>query len=357
MTINTDMMNTIANIPKLIVKKLAQVDQLRKDIEGIVFKKITVIASGTSYNAAFAVKVFSEEKLNTPMEVVYPNYFNNHFDTQTIDKDTLYIFISQGGTTKSVLESINSVNELDGTTLSITEHLDVPIAYAADFCFEIGSENEPFIFRTSGYTLATLTLYILLIELALKKEVISKKVKDKYYASLNCLPKDITTTIEIAKDFYTKNKNQLINRKAFFFAGGGVLWAVAQEADIKFMEMLPIVSNSFEIEETIHGPQNSFNKDTGLFLLANDKNDYDKAKKIDSFVRNEISSFSKVISSRRHGENTILLPNNAKEFTSLTFVTFFQVTAYLLATEKGRNLTQKIYPQIDNYINKATKVK
>lgn len=354
---NIDMMNTIRNIPNLIGKKLEQVDQLKTDIGEIKPKKVVVIASGTSYNAAFTVKVFSERKLSIPVEVIYPNFFNNHFGEQKIDKDTLYIFISQGGATKSVLESINRVNELRGTTLSITENLNVPIADAADFCLEIGSEHEPFIFRTSGYTLTALTLYILLIELALKKQVISEKEKNKYYDNLKCLPKDIDTTIEIAKEFYNKNKAQLVNCKEFFFAGGGSLWAVAQEADIKFMEMLPVVSNSFEIEEIIHGPQNSFTKSIGFFLLANNKNDYDKALKIDSFVRNEVSSFSKVISSKQEKENTLLLPDNAKDFIPLTFITFFQVISYLLATEKGRDLTQKIYPQIDNYINKTMRVK
>lgn len=46
------------------------------------------------------------------------------------------------------------------------------------------------------------------------------------------------------------------------------MWAVAQKAVIKLMEMIPLITNSLEIEELINGLQNCFHSKIGFFLLA-----------------------------------------------------------------------------------------
>ena len=114
--------------------------------------------------------------------------------------------------------------------------------------------------------------------------------------------------------------------------------------------MLPILTNSFELEELIHGPQNAFDTTMGYFIVSRDNEDVEKAKRITNFINEEISACYLI------GDNSDASFNvdpKSKYFSSLEYITFFQVLAYLLATDKGRDLTQGIYPQVVNYINKS----
>ncbi|MHC5250527.1 SIS domain-containing protein [Enterococcus sp. LJL90] len=346
------MLDTIESIPKLIEKKFNNLDEIKFVINQLnKEKKVKVIASGTSYNSAFTVKTFSESYLSIPFEVIYPNYFIENFTESEFESDAIYIYISQGGKTKSVMDAIDIIHKCGGRTLSLTERGDSIIGQHSTFNLEIGSEKEPFIYRTSGYTLTTLTLYLFLIEFATNLSHISFIQRDSLMDDLNKLPQEIDSIIEFSKKQYHLFRTDLIKSKALFFAGGSSLWAVAQEADIKFMEMVPLITNSFEIEELIHGPQNCFKKEIGFFFLANNLNDSKKAQQIDYFVRQEIGSFSKIISCFE-GENTIKIGNKS-HFDTLLYATMFQIFSYELSQDHGRDLNQRIYPQIDHYITKS----
>ncbi|WP_313469138.1 SIS domain-containing protein [Carnobacterium sp.] len=353
MKIETSMLDTIKSIPEKIQERLTNVNDFSGKLKDIKTVKVTIIASGTSYNAAFTAKSFIEEKLGMGVELIYPNFFYHHFNKESLSLDEVYLFISQGGTTKSVLESIEMVNNLGGTTISITENLDNPISEAAQINFDMGSGKEPYVFRTAGYTLTTVTLYLIFMEISKQNKKLTNEAAQKYLEELSEISKDIENAISFSQKWYRQNKKFLFNCEAFFFAGGGALWPVAQESDIKFMEMVPIITNSFEIEELIHGPQNCFTEDMGFFLLAEEQEDYEKAVKINSFLHKEVHAYSQIISRNRTDDSVVTLETAAETFYPLIYMTFFQVISYLLATDKGRDLSEKIYPQIEKYINKT----
>lgn len=357
MTQEQSMLEVIQNIPNQILKRLQASDEFSQKLTGVTQDKVLIVASGTSYNAAFTVKDFTEKKLGLPVTIDYPNHFYHHFNESLYDERTLYVFVSQGGTTKTVLETIEKVNNLGGVTVSLTESLATPIAQAAKISFEIGSEKEPFIFRTAGYSLTAVTLYLTLLAVALEKGNITKTEWADFYNELVGLKKDLPEVMTLAEEWYQKHQDILLSRKALFFAGGGSLWPIAQEADIKFMEMIPIFTNSFEIEEIIHGPQNCFNDSMGFFFLAENKMDEEKAVSIDAFIKKEVGAFSQILTTTKTDSEMLYIASKSSNFHSLVFMTFFQVVGFKLATDSGRNLTQKMYPQIDHYINKTVEVK
>ena len=75
-------------------------ESLRWQTEGNRIESLVFIASGSSYNAAFAAKGFLERECGLHAEFYYPNVFLN---SETIwDSKALYVFISQGGSTRMV---------------------------------------------------------------------------------------------------------------------------------------------------------------------------------------------------------------------------------------------------------------
>lgn len=351
------MLNTILKvidqIPDLISQKTLQVDFLKDQLATLQPQQVIVIGSGSSYNAAAAAKVFNEEQNLLNFELYYPNFFLNHLAAQAINQQALYIFISQGGRTKSVLQSLKKVKDQGGVTLSLTESLTAPIAQTAQYAIEIGSENEPFIFRTAGYTMTVVTLDLISLILAKNQGLIDQAQLIKNVAELNKLPQTINQVINLTKNWYKQEQTALLAVNSYFFAGGGSLWPTAQEAEIKFMEMIPAITNSYEIEEIIHGPQNCFSPDTAYFLMANERNDLIKAQEIKDFVKNEITSSVYLFSNKSSQTVDLAIATESGNVSGLVYVTACQVLSYLIAQAKGRDLTQTRYPQITRYINKA----
>lgn len=348
------MLEVIKSIPNLINMQIDKSEIMKERFKEIKFDTIVVVASGSSYNAAFAAKVFSEENLGLKIEIYYPNYFYNHVLPQNINKKNLYVFISQTGKTKTVLETIKVIKKLGGMTLALTESKLAPIAKSANYSFEIGSNNEPYVFRTSGYTLSVVTMLMLLLQIAENNKVISEKEHQNYLIEIDNISKDLPRIIQQAEDWYEDHKKEMSSANAFLFAGGGDLWPTAQEAEMKFMEMVPVITKSYEIEEIIHGPQNSFKKGMVFFLMAEQKEDIEKAERIHDFIYNEITQNIFVIS--RNIESADFKPLiNSIHFFSIGYITFLQVLSYLTATDNNRDLSKTMFPQITKYINKTVK--
>lgn len=349
-------LDCIQEIPNYLKKNIDKQNKLFDFLsEELIFedyKKIVIVASGSSNNAGFAAKNFGQSLLSIDIELIYPNIFVNALPKEMLNKNTLYIFVSQGGETKLVLDAVKKVNSIGADTLSITEKLNSSIAREAKVAVEMGSENEPFIFRTIGYSTSILTLSQIFMYLAKTQGLITEKEVDSYtrdaLLAINNLPTIFNETLK----WYEENAEFLATKNHYIFSGTNDLWPIAVEADIKFMEMIPVLSNSFELEELIHGPQNMFREDHLIFLLAKDNIGREKAEKIAVFIQNEVGNSSVVVSNNTVDTPQLLIDSKSENFYNLEYTTIFQILAYKLGDINNRDYSQGVYPKIVNYISK-----
>ncbi|MBB6696523.1 SIS domain-containing protein [Clostridium algidicarnis] len=351
----TTLMDCIEKIPLKLeeIEKKCDVrfSSLLKYLEGKdEINEIILVASGTSYNSAFTIKSFSENICGLRTTLIYPNIFVNY--TNNLNKKALYVMISQGGSTRLVYEALEKVKKAGCLNCSITANLDCIIANHADVAIEMGCGQEEYNYRTLGYSTTVATLYMMCIKISkyynkLSEEKVEELILDfgKLYCSLEEI-KEKTLT------WYYKNKFSLMKRTKMMIAGTNDLLAVAQEADIKVMEMVPMITRSFELEEFIHGPQNSFDDDTTFFILSRKGEDDEKAKSIAKFIKNEIG-FCALIGNNGIEERDLDINPVSKYFSTLEFVTPIQIIAFKLADDHGRDLNRGINTTITNYITKT----
>ncbi|MBK2402642.1 SIS domain-containing protein [Erysipelothrix rhusiopathiae] len=358
-----DSMNTLMDCIIEIPEKLNHLRDQRDVIatainqatHGDTVRKVVVVGSGSSYNTAFTTKTFAESTCHIEVELMYPSIFVEHYNRALCDQHALYIFISQGGQTKLVYEAIECANQLGLKTVSITESLETPIAKKAQTALEMGSGKEQFIFRTLGFSTTCTVLYLIYLSLGVINNQIDPTQSEAIIKDLDVMIQELPHIREASNAFYHNNKLYFSKTDAYIFSGPGALWPIAQEADIKFMEMLPSLTNSFELEELIHGPQNMFTHDQGFFLLAYHENDLRKSRKIQKFITQEVHARCIIVSNTDKDDFNI----NTKStyFYPLAYMTFFQVLAYHIATDRGRDLSKTMYPQLTEYINKSLETK
>lgn len=338
-----ELINCIQRIPKSLKDILNDYGKNVNWLKNIKTKKINIIGSGTSYNSGQIAKYFLEKHTDLRCEVIYPNVFLSDIKLEKYDKDEIFIFVSQGGTTKLVLECLEIIKDAGFYTISITENSNSPISNKSDLFIDMLSYNEEYIFRTIGFSCTTLILCIL-----------GLKIENKYNEEIEEDIKNVINNLEniekIATNWFLENGENFNNSENFIFIGNEILYPIVQEANIKFIEMLPKLCSCYELEESIHGPQNAFNKKMTFFMLNNGQ-DTEKNLSIYEFIKNEISSKTAIIGNLEM-DGCINIKPKGKYFYYLEYVCFIQYLAYYFAKSNDRNLEKPTYPQLDNYIKK-----
>lgn len=320
------------------------ISKIDSNIEEIVF-----IASGSSYNAAKIASYYIENKLNLKVNLYYPNHFLNSYNKKFLSKKNLYILISQGGSTILVREALEVLNKKNMNTMALTAYDDSVIAKEAQIHVNIGCGDEKFLFRTIGVSCTLLMCYIISMIIYSKKNV-----DFNYKEEINLLSeniKNINLNIQNTKIWYKNNKSFIKDKKSVFFAGGNELFAISNEADIKFMEMIPIITRSYEIEEFIHGPQNSFDDNIAYFILYNRFSSSEKTLQILKYLKSKYKSVALVSDDLDFGNDIKILLNN-NYFDVFNYLIVFQVLAYYYAKDNGRDLSKRINADIDTYVQK-----
>ena len=343
-----ELYDCIKRIPTRLDNILNNYHDLKKQVLDFIqekeIKEIVFIGSGTSMNACKVTRYFSENECKIHVHFYYPNEFMNYFNY--FNKDALYVFVSQGGATKLVYDSLLKAKEHECMTCSITEKLDAPIALQADLSLDMGSIKEEYIYRTIGYSTTACT--ITLLETILSK---NEELEESVLEDLKKCISNLDYIRECTDNWYVKNKFSLMRRNKVIFAGAQSFYEVANEADIKIMEMVPLMTRSFELEELIHGPQNAFDDNTIFFLLSNNKIDSDKVRRIANYLKNEIG-FCAIVGNQSIDYKDLMIPLKSNYYTFLEEITPFQVIAYKMAIDHGRDLTRKVNGNMDKYITK-----
>lgn len=346
------LLDCIIRIPSCLDKLVDSYLDLRTKIQmylaDIKVEEIVFVASGSSMNASKVTRYFAENVCGLKTKYYYPNEFVNYVDY--VNKNALYIVVSQGGSTKLVYNALTKIQKLGLLNCSITEKLDSPIAQKASLALEMGSVNEEYMYRTIGY--ATTVTTISLIELCLGK--LNNKIasEEEILIDLRKAINNLDTIREATEKWYLHNKFSMMRRSKAILAGAECFYETSNEADIKLMEMVPMFTRSFELEELIHGPQNSFDDSTLYFILSDKKNDKEKVIHIAEFLKNEIG-FCAIVGNQYLDGKDLYFELHSDNFTMLEEITAFQVLAYRLADDHGRDLSRGVNTSLTKYIKKT----
>ncbi len=349
----TTVMDCIERIPvkltEMLKNRKGRFSDLRSYLVEKKVSKVIFIASGSSFNSANTTRYFYE-KLGFEVQFIFPNIFVNY--SGKLDHDALYVVISQGGSTKLVYEALLKIKQENCLNCSITASLDCPIAKEANVAIEMGCDYEEFMYRTLGYSTTVMTCYQLALEIAVLNGTLNEESMKEYENDFRNMIDNLKSIKQLTLEWYKKHRFSLMKKQEILFTGTNDLWAVSNEADIKVMEMVPMLTRSFELEEFIHGPQNAFNDQMAFFILGRSNEDAEKVNSIAEFLKNEIG-FCCVIGDLGNDQRDLYFEVRSKWFSALEFVTVAQVLAYKLADDFGRDLLKPVNGCVKKYITKT----
>lgn len=299
------------------------------------YENIDIVACGSAMHAGLVGKYYLENIANikTNVEIASEYRYKKHIYLN----NTLLIVISQSGETADTLAALKLAKENGIFVLAIVNAVGSTIAREADACIYTNAGPEIAVATTKGYTTQVATLQMLAIDIANKKNIISKKRILDYSSYENEMKEIISKNYlyyDIAKKIYQSDN--------LFFIGRGIDYALTLEGSLKLKEISYIHSESYAAGELKHGTISLIEEGTPVIAIATCKDLIEKTisniKEVkargayvifittDEFSNIDTSDFSDV---------TINIPKSDYFITPINTAITLQLIAYETAKLKG----------------------
>lgn len=284
------------------------------------FKKITIIASGTSKNAGDFAAYYFEQISQIPSKVEFASELLAK--NLIFNEEDLVIFISQSGKSADVLLALEKVKKTEAKTLAITNKIDSPVSINSDFKIDMEAGEEFAIPATKSFSATVIKLYLLAIYFAQKKKSDTKKLTDE----LQELPLAAKKIIEL-----NLSKEIAQNFDVNIFLGRGLCYFAFNEIGLKLKEAALVKNSCFPLGEYVHGHMVTLESTDSILVTAFT---FDETHKTDlnliERIKNKYNPQIKIISEE-------IFPLKSRFLTPLLMVFLYQLAACEIAKKKGLN--------------------
>lgn len=212
-------------------------------------KRVTIVASGTSYHSGLMGKYYLEEFVGLPTDVVVSTEFK--YKKKFITSDELFIFVSQSGETIDTLDSLKIVKEQWGHVFGVVNVPGSAIARTAGQGLFTRAGIEVGVASTKAFTAQVACFLFLALYLGKKTGLDYRKYRE-VLDGLSKLPEAMekillqSEAIRLVAEKYAKYSN-------FFYLGRSHELPIAMEGSLKLKELTYIHSEAYSSGELKHG--------------------------------------------------------------------------------------------------------
>lgn len=228
-------------------------------------EKIFIVACGTSYHSGLAGKYMIETLARVPVEVDIASEFR--YREPIIEKNSLFIAITQSGETADTLAALREAKSLGAKTLSICNVIGSTASRDSDFVFYTHSGPEIGVASTKAFTTQMVSLYMLAIAFGKIKGVLATDKAGELIDELLHLPAKIEQAIDLDAEI-TVIAKELFKAKDFLYLGRGINYPIALEGALKLKEISYIHAEGYAAGEMKHGPIALIDEDVPVVVLA-----------------------------------------------------------------------------------------
>ncbi|RAX55282.1 glutamine--fructose-6-phosphate transaminase (isomerizing) [Helicobacter sp. 16-1353] len=213
--------------------------------------RITICACGTSYHAGLSAKYLFEREAKIKTNVIIASEFR--YSNPIMEKDELFIVISQSGETADTLEALKLANKNNLKTLAICNVENSSIVREAKYSLLTRAGIEKGVASTKAFSSQVMLLWILGIYIAQNKNNISKDSIQKQIKNMYNSLKATKVNTKI-HDRLKKLSKRYLHGHGFFFIGRDVFYPLALEGALKLKEISYLHAEGYPGGEMKHGP-------------------------------------------------------------------------------------------------------
>ncbi|HJO59789.1 MAG TPA: glutamine--fructose-6-phosphate transaminase (isomerizing) [SAR202 cluster bacterium] len=324
-------------------KGLFNLDDFNLSIEEIKkISKIILTGMGTSLHAAMLARLWMERIAGIPAE--WDNSSEFRYREPILEKDSLFISISQSGETADTLAAMEEVREKNIAQITLCNYLNTQASHIADQTLQIRAGLEVAVAGTKTFTCSLVTLYTLAIYFGVQRKHISHNQAASLTEELSRLPEMIGNILvdqrqyeELASRYYTSSD--------FLFLGRGYSYPVAMEGALKLKEVSYIHAEGYPAGEMKHGPISLINDNMPVVALIPKDSLYEKMLN----TVNEVKSRGAIVIAVASESDTeingkvdhvIRIPDVSDSLSPIVATVPLQLISYYFAVRRGCDVDQ-----------------
>ena len=228
-------------------------------------ERIQIAACGTSLHAGRVAANWLSSIAGLPCQIDYASeyrYRNPH-----VDKNSLFITISQSGETADTLAALSYAKEQEYlATVGICNVPTSTLARESDFVLFTNAGPEIGVASTKAFTTQLAGLLLLTLSLA-KARGLNPKLRTRVVEALRTLPEVIREALKL-KDQIIEMAPGVASKDNSLFLGRGIFYPVAKEGALKLKEISYIHAEAYPAGELKHGPLALIDEDMPVIALA-----------------------------------------------------------------------------------------
>ena len=228
------------------------------------YRRLHIVASGSSYNIAMTMRYFLQEALSIEVTVGWPMSYTLYDHLQP--DDTFVLCLSQSGKSTNTIAAVEKAVEQGNTVAVLTCNASAPIDVAGGNVFEYGSGTDDY-YVGKGFPSSCTFLALFGIMAASARGTLDDDARDALIGALSTEIDGMVGAFEAARAFCAAHIRELVQARRIMTVGIGGGYGLALEGALKLNEMTGIAANAYEMEEFVHGPTYEIRKDHVIMLV------------------------------------------------------------------------------------------
>ena len=313
-------------------------------------ERIYIVACGSAYHVGMVAKYVMEELAALPVEVDLASEFR--YRNPKLVKDSMVIVVSQSGETADSLAALRLAKEKGVPVLGIVNVVGSSIARESDHILYTYAGPEISVATTKAYSTQLIAVYLLAIQAAFAKGLISEERYGELIAELGRLPEKIQKTLD-DKERIQWFASKYANAKDIFFIGRGIDYAISLEGSLKMKEISYIHSEAYAAGELKHGTISLIEDGTLVVGVVTQKALFEKtlSNMVETKSRGAYLMGLTLYGNYNIEDNadfSVYVPKTEQYFTTSLAIVPLQLMGYYVSVAKGldvdkpRNLAKSV---------------
>lgn len=312
--------------------------------------QLRIVACGSAYHAGLVGKTVIERMARLPVEVDIASEFR--YRDPILRPDEMVAVISQSGETADTIAAMRLVQERGLPVTAICNVVGSTISREATRTMLTLAGPEIAVATTKAYLTQLLTLYILALDLAVKRGCMHPGEQRELLEELSQMAEDAERLIG-NKETIQYFASRFFDREHVFYIGRGLDYSLAMEAALKLKEISYIHSEAYAAGELKHGTIALIEQGTLVVAMATQQ---DTIEKMASNVEEVKVRGAKILAIMPEGCEALdgiadeiwRLPARDDRLLPLSAIVPMQLFAYYMAVQKGcdvdkpRNLAKSV---------------
>ena len=322
------MLKEILEQSKTILNALNQDNKELIDVALDILRSRDVIftACGTSRYAAIIGRYLLSKIAKKFSEVIIASEFQ--YFSNSVDKNTLVIAISQSGETADVLEGVKKAKENGAKIIALTNVKGSSLSKMVDKVFYLNCGPEVAVAATKSFTAQLTILYLFAFATINKIQEGKSKLKE--------IAKKVEELIKINN--LESIAYKLRDGSDFYYIARGIDFAIASEGALKLKEISYVHAEGMPAGELKHGTLSLIEKNTPVIIIC--PKDYTYEETINNAIEAKTRGALIIgVSDEKSDvfDYWIKIPKVEEIFYPIISVIPLQLFAYYLAIANGNN--------------------